>query len=110
MNLLLFVALTLSACAIAHSSVAFLEPAKASVFKALALNAVLVIGSNIATWSGFKTDAMLELLVYIVVAAGLVRVLYRLKLLNSVTVAGCYVAGSYVLARAGSSLQSAFGG
>lgn len=99
MNPILFVALTLSACAIAHYSVAFLEPAKASVLKAVAFNAVLVLGANVAMRGGFNPGPVLQWTVYILIAAGLARVLYRLKLLNSVTVAACYVAGSYALAQ-----------
>ena len=100
MNPVLFFTVTLSASAIAHYSIVFLEPAKASVLKAVALNALLVIGSNLARSSGFSPEPILEWAVYIVVTAGFVRALYRLKLLNSVTVGACYVAGSYVLAHA----------
>lgn len=98
MNSVLFIALTVSACAIAHYSVVFLEPAKASAFKAIALSAFLVIGSNVARWSGFDPEPILEWAVYIVITAGFARALYQLKLLNCVTVGACYVAGSYVLA------------
>lgn len=101
MNPFFFVALTLSACAIAHYSVVFLEPDKASVLKAAALSAFLVIGSNVARSSGFSPDPLFEWAAYIVATAVLVRMLYKLKLLNSVTVGACYVAGSYVLAVVG---------
>jgi len=107
MNPIYFVALTLSACAIAHYSIAFLEPAKASVFKAVGLNAFLVIGSNVARWSGFGPDPILEWVVYFVITAILVRALYKLKVLNSVTVGACYVAGSYALALAFSATTTA---
>jgi hypothetical protein len=99
MNPLLFIGLTLSACAVVHFSVAFLEPAKASMAKAVALSALVVVGSNVARWVGFSPGPILQWTVYIVVTACCVRLLYKLKSLNSVTVGACYVAGSYVLAQ-----------
>jgi hypothetical protein len=100
MNPILFVAATLSASAIAHYSIVFLEPAKASMFKAIAMNALLVIGSSVARSSGFGTSPILEWIVYSVLAGSLVHALYKLKLLNSFTVGASYVAGSYALAHA----------
>jgi hypothetical protein len=100
MNPLLFVALTLSAGAVVHGSVIFLERDKASMFKAMAISALIVSGSNVARWLGLSPEPILEWIVYIAVTAYCVRILYRLKLLNSITVGTCYVAGSYVLAQA----------
>ena len=100
MNPLFFFGLTFSACAVTHYSVVFLEPTKASWLKALTIGALLLIGSNIARWSGFNPLPMLEWMVYIVVTGGFVGALYRLRPLNSFTVGACYVAGSYVLAHA----------
>jgi len=100
MNPVFFVTLTMSACAVAHYSVVFLEPSKASWGKATMLGVFLVIGSNVAHWSGFNPIPMLEWIVYIVVTGGFVGALYKLKPLNSFTVGACYVAGSYVLAQA----------
>ena len=100
MNPVVFVALTMSACATAHYSVVFLEPSKASWYKATTLSVLLVIGSNIAHWSGFNPLPLLEWIVYVVVTGGFVGALYKLKPLNSFTVGACYVAGSYVLANA----------
>jgi hypothetical protein len=43
---------------------------------------------------------MLEWAIYIALTACCVRILYKMKLFNSITVGTCYVAGSYVLAQA----------
>ena len=99
MNPLLFFGLTLSACAVVHYCVVLLEPAKASMFKAMTLSVLVVSSSNFAQGFGFSPDPILEWVVYIVVAACGARALYKLKLLNSVTVGTCYVAGSYALAQ-----------
>ncbi len=98
----------MSACAIAHYSVVFLEPAKASWLKATTIGVLLVIGSNIARWSGFHPLPMVEWSVYIVITGGFVGALYKLKPLNSFTVGACYVAGSYVLAYANALRIEAF--
>jgi hypothetical protein len=100
MNPLFFLGLTFSACAVTHYSVLFLEPTKASWMKALTIGVFLVVGSNIARWSGFNPVPMLEWIVYIVVTGGFVGALYKLRPMNSFTVGACYVAGSYVLAYA----------
>lgn len=99
MNPFFFLTLTVSACAIAHYSIVFLEPSRASWFKATILGVSLVIGSNLANWAGFNPTPLLEWIVYIAVASGYAWSLFKLKPLNSVTVGTCYVAGSYVLAR-----------
>ena len=104
MNPILFMMLTMSACAIAHYSVVFLEPSKASSFKAATLGILPVIGSNLAHGAGFQPTPVLEWTIYIAITAGLARTLYGLKPLNNVTVGACYVAGSYVLAAVYSSV------
>lgn len=109
MNSIQFVALSIIACAIAHYSVVFLEPLKASWFKASTLGILLMLGSNVARWTGFNVEPILEWFIYIVVAGGFVWSLYKLKPLNSLTVGGCYVAGSYVLAHAVHFSAGAFG-
>jgi hypothetical protein len=101
MNPLLFVGLTLSASAVVHYSVRFLERDKTSMFKAMAISALVVSGSNVAGWVGFSSGPIFEWLVYTAATACCVRILYKLKLSNSITVGTCYVAGSYVLAHAG---------
>jgi hypothetical protein len=108
MNPLSFLGLTLAASAVTHCSVRFLEPERASLLKAVALNALLVIGANFAHWSGARPDPVVEWIVYVVVTAACVRSLYRLKPFNSVTVGACYVAGSYVLAQVAASRMSSF--
>jgi hypothetical protein len=100
MNPILFIALSMTACAIAHYSVVFLEPSKASWFKAMALGVFTVVGSNVARWNGFSAAPILEWMVYIVVTGGFVWALYKLKPLNNLTVGACYVAGSYLLVHA----------
>ena len=98
MNPVLFVALTFSACAVAHYSVVFLEPAKSSVLKAGMLNLFLVVGSNAIHWTGATPGPVLEWCIYITGATVIARVLFKLKFTNCITVGACYVAGSYVLA------------
>jgi hypothetical protein len=100
MNPLLFLGLTLSASAVAHYSVVFLEPHKASVLKAMALNILVVALSNIARWTDLSFQPAAEWLVYVVVTAACVQGLYKLKSHNCLTVGTCYVAGSFVLAQA----------
>ena len=98
MNAVQFIALSLAACAIAHYSVVFLEPAKACWLKATILGVMVVFESNLARWSGFDTTPLLEWSIYNVVTGAIVRALYNLKPLNNLTVGASYVAGSYVLA------------
>ena len=110
MQPILFIALTTGACAMAHYSIVFLEPEKASFLKAVAFNALLVVGSNIARSAGFNPEPLLEWTVYLLLAAGLVWALYKLKPINTITVGACYVAGSYALAHAASFGANTFTG
>ena len=100
MNPLLFLGLTLSASAVVHYSVVFLEPRKASLLKAMALNILVVGASHAARGTDIVAQPAAEWLFYIAITALCVQALYKLKSLNSLTVGTCYVAGSFVLAQA----------
>jgi hypothetical protein len=97
MELFLLITVTVAAIAIAHYSVVFLEPAKASWWKAAALVIIFAVGNNIAKRFSPGLPILLHWALYILVVAGIVWALYRLKPFHNITVAGCYVVGRFAL-------------
>ena len=97
MGLLLLIAITAATVAIAHYSVVFLEPSKASWWKAGVLVITFGICNAVAKRMGLHLPLLLHWMLYIGGVAGVVWALYRLKPLHNITVAGCYVVGRFIL-------------
>jgi hypothetical protein len=97
MTILLIIVTTLAAMAIAHYAVLFLEPPKASWWRAVALVVVFAIGNNLIRRLSLDIPVLLHWALYIAAVAGVVWFFYRLKPLHNFTVAGCYVVGRFAL-------------
>src|SRR5262245_22261301 len=95
--LLLLIAITIVAIAIAHYAVVFLEKPKASWWKAIVLVVIFAVGNNLALRVGLNLPILLHWVAYILIVAGVVWALYRLKPFHNVTVAACYVVGRFAL-------------
>ena len=96
-GLLLILATSVAAVAIAHYSVVFLEPSKASWWKAVALVIIFAVGNNLLKRLHLEIPVVLHWALYIVAVAAVVWALYRLKPFHNVTIAGCYVVGRFAL-------------
>jgi phosphate starvation-inducible membrane PsiE len=97
MALLFILVLFAAAVAIAHFSVLFIERPKASLWKAAGVVLLFMVFNNVAQRFSLELPAPAEWVIYIAFAAFVVWVLFRLKPLNNVTVAACYVVGRWAL-------------
>ena len=97
MGLLLLIAITVAAVAVAHYSVVFLEPSKASWWKAIALVVIFAICKNLMHYFDIRLPAVVDWVLYVAATAGVVWTLYRLKPLHNITVGACYVVGRFAL-------------
>ena len=85
------------ALAIAHYSVVFIEPSKASWSKAIAFVFLFSVATYVTRRLHLEVEPIVMWVAYIVATAGLVRLIYRLKPLNNFTVGASYVVGRYLL-------------
>jgi hypothetical protein len=97
MTLLFIVILFAAAVAIAHATVLFIERPKASWWKAAAVVVSFTLFNNLAHRFALEMPTALEWIVYVAFVAFVVWVLFRLKPLNNLTVAACYVVGRWAL-------------
>lgn len=96
-TLLFMLVLFSLATAIAHLSVVFLERPKASLWKAVGVVISFMVFNNLALRFAPDVPAPLQWVIYIGFVTLVVWALFRLKPMNNVTVAACYVVGRWAL-------------
>lgn len=99
--LLLLVAVWVAAVVVAHYSVVLVERNKASWWKAAALAVSFSILGSMAARYGPDAPPLLRWLLYFAVVSILVWTLFRLKPLNNLAVAACYLGGSQLITSIG---------
>jgi hypothetical protein len=106
MALLFILGLFAAALAIAHFSVVFIERPKASWWKAAVVVLLFMVFNNLARRISLELPAPAEWAIYVAFMTFVVWALFRLKPMNNVTVAACYVVGRWALVYAVSLLPS----
>lgn len=86
-----------AAVAIAHFSVRFIEPRKASLWKAVGVVLAFMVFNNLAQRYLPPLPSVLHWILYIAFTTFLVWILFRLKPIHNFTVAACYVVGRWAL-------------
>ena len=97
MALLFILVLFAAAVAIAHLSVVFIEPSKASLWKAAGVVLLFMVFNNLAQRLSPELPAPAEWVIYIGFVTLIVWALFRLKPVNNFTVAASYVVGRWAL-------------